>query len=103
MSRRKRTSASEDLSVIDGVENDAKATTVITPEPKTTPTPTPTVPSPKKRDPNAVALRVYVTAGNKRYDKTAGFQNYAKRMGLGPMTIPEWREAEKKFQNLPVK
>ena len=98
MSKRKRTSASEDLPVVEETRDDVKTT--IASQLKASPISTT---SSKKRDPNAVALRVYVTSGGKRFDKTAGFQNYAKRMGLGPMTIPEWREAEKKFQNLPVK
>ncbi len=67
------------------------------PEPKPEPKLTPKAPNP-----NAVALRVYLTAGGMKLDQMAGFQNYAIRKNLTPRTMKEWRAAYEAFMNMPI-
>ena len=60
--------------------------------------------SPKSEDDKPkVDLRVFSQVSGKKWDQMAGFQSWAKRMKLGPRSIPEWRETFKKFMNTPVK
>lgn len=68
-----------------------------TPKPEPTPTKKP------KRDPNSVSLRIFLTAGGRKLDQMAGFQNYAKRIELGPRTMKAWNGEYEKFQKRPVK
>lgn len=49
-----------------------------------------------------VALRVFIASGGKKWDQMAGFKSYAKRLKMGPLSIPEWREAFDTFMNRPV-
>lgn len=50
-----------------------------------------------------VPLKVFCTLSGKKPDQMAGFKNYAKRSGLKPMTIPQWKEAFVEFQNKPMR
>jgi len=61
-------------------------------------------PAPKKLypNPNAVSLRVFLTACGIKLDQMAGYQNYAIRHKLGPMTIKEWRVSYAEFLNRPM-
>lgn len=49
-----------------------------------------------------VALRVFIASGGIRWDQMAGFKYYATRAKMGPLSIPEWRAAFKKFMKRPV-
>jgi len=49
-----------------------------------------------------VALRVFIASGGIRWDQMAGFKSYATRLKMGPLSIPEWREAFNKFMKRPV-
>jgi hypothetical protein len=49
-----------------------------------------------------VALRVFIASGGTRWDQMAGFKSYATRLKMGPLSIPEWREAFNKFMKRPV-
>ena len=97
MTRRRKATVTDEVTraeVLEDVVSEVEAVEV---------TPEPTPPPAPQRDPNAVSLRIYITAGGRRYEHTAGFQNYAARKGLGPMSIREWRAEEARFQKLPVK
>ena len=50
----------------------------------------------------SIALRVFLQICGKKADQTAGFSSYAKRMGMGPRPVEEWREAYQDFMNRPV-
>jgi hypothetical protein len=49
-----------------------------------------------------VSLRVFIASGGMRWDQMAGFKSYAMRNKMGPLSIPEWREAFNAFQKRPV-
>ena len=49
-----------------------------------------------------VELRVFIASGGIRWDQMAGFKSYAKRNKMGPLSIPEWREAFNAFMKRPV-
>ena len=49
-----------------------------------------------------VALRVFIASGGLRWDQMAGFKSYAIRSKMGPLSIPEWREAFNAFMKRPV-
>lgn len=70
-----------------------------------TPKPNPEVPAPvrPKIDPNAVTLRVFCTASRIKLDQLAGFQNFAIREKLGPMTMSAWFAAYQAFMQRPTK
>lgn len=49
-----------------------------------------------------VALKVFIASGGIRWDQMAGFKSYATRLKMGPLSIPQWREAFNKFTKRPV-
>lgn len=49
-----------------------------------------------------VALRIFIASGGIRWDQMAGFKSYALRNKMGPLSIPEWREAFNAFTKRPV-
>ncbi len=49
-----------------------------------------------------VPLEVFATVGDSRWDQLAGFVRHVQMKKLGPLTIPQWREALTAFQNKPV-
>lgn len=61
-------------------------------------------PQPKPVEPviPKIALRVFLKIAGAKWDQLAGFNHYAKRQGLGPMTVPEWREAFQTFKTKPM-
>jgi hypothetical protein len=48
-------------------------------------------------------LKVFIPLSGKKADQMAGFAHHAKKKKLGPMTIPQWREAFERFQNEPMR
>ena len=58
--------------------------------------------SPKPQLPK-IALRVFEKLAGPKWDQLAGFKLYAKKNRLGPMTVPEWREALQAFRDKPTK
>ena len=58
-----------------------------------------TIPEPAAR---SISIRVWATLVPEKWDQLAGFRSYAKRLGLGPLTVNEWREAFNTFSNRPV-
>lgn len=58
--------------------------------------------APKDDGKPKVALRVFIASGGIRWDQMAGFKSYATRLKMGPLSIPEWREAFNKFMKRPV-
>jgi len=65
------------------------------------PEPVPEVPEPEPLLPK-IQLRVFEKIAGPKWDQLAGFKLYAKKQGLGPMTVPEWREAFQAFKNKPT-
>lgn len=65
------------------------------PAPKAAPAPAPKKPT--------IPLRVFRQIHGAKMDQLAGFTSYAKRQKLGPMTVPEWREAYTAFMNRPIR
>jgi hypothetical protein len=57
---------------------------------------------PKPLRPEGCSFEVFTQVGGFKRDRLAGFRSYAKRMGLGPMSIKEWRVEYEKFMRLPV-
>lgn len=49
-----------------------------------------------------VSLKVFIASGGIRWDQMAGFKSYALRQKMGPLSIPEWREAYNQFSKRPV-
>lgn len=49
-----------------------------------------------------VALRIFIASGGIRWDQMAGFKSYALRNKMGPLSIPEWREAFNEFMKREV-
>lgn len=49
-----------------------------------------------------VPLRVFSRISGYKWDQMAGFESHAKRLKMGPMTVPEWHEALKEFMQRPV-
>ncbi len=74
--------------------------------PKTDPKPAEAVSTKKSEKerptPGSVPLRTFQAAGGIKPDQMAPFTGYARRLKLGPLTIPEWRDACQKFQQRPV-
>jgi hypothetical protein len=50
-----------------------------------------------------IPLRVFEKIAGTKWDQLAGFKHYAKANGLGPMTVPEWREALQAYKRKPTK
>jgi len=49
-----------------------------------------------------VSLKVFIASGGIRWDQMAGFKSYALRQKMGPLSIPEWREAYNQFSKRPA-
>jgi hypothetical protein len=49
-----------------------------------------------------VPLKVYITAGGRKYDQLAGFEFYAKSQGLDHLSMVEWETAFLAFMKRPV-
>lgn len=68
--------------------------------------PTPSPKTPPKDDGGRylpkVPLRVYITAGGRKYDQLAGFEVHAKAMGLNHLSMVEWETAFEAFMGRPV-
>ena len=65
--------------------------------------PKPTPESPAIPPLPKIPFKVFEKVAGPRWDQLAGFRSYAKAQDLGPMTIPEWREALQAFQNKPTR
>ena len=50
-----------------------------------------------------VKLSVFIASGGIRWDQMAGFKSHAQRQKMGPLSIPEWREAFNSFMKRPVR
>jgi len=78
----------------------------VPPEPEEMQLP-PLPPTPEKSDSERslprIPLRVFEKIAGARPDQLAGFLHYAKKNNLGPLTVPEWREAREIFRTKPTK
>lgn len=68
------------------------------PSPRQTPVPKP---EPEQAKP-LVRLEVFLKVAGPKWDQLAGFKLYAKKQGLGRLSIPEWREELQKFMSKPT-
>lgn len=50
-----------------------------------------------------VKLRVFLASSGLKPDQSAGFEAHARINKLGPMSMPQWKEALDKFFSRPVK
>lgn len=57
---------------------------------------------PARPDPNAVSLRIFLTASGKKLDQMAGFQNFALKHELAPRSMKAWHDAYKEFLDRPI-
>lgn len=80
-----------------------------TPEPEDQPAdPEPSVPeqAPEEEKPapaNTIKLEAFLSACGRKWDQTASFKHFAKTNKLGPMSMLDWMEAFKEFQNRPTR
>lgn len=49
-----------------------------------------------------INLKTFLIVHGKKADQMAMFAHHAKKVGLGPITIPEWRSEFEKYMNTPV-
>ena len=49
-----------------------------------------------------VPLQVFLVVSTAKPDQTAGFRRHAEKLGLGPMTVTEWKSEYKKFMEKPT-
>lgn len=49
-----------------------------------------------------VSLQVFEKLSGMKFDQIAGFKQYAKREGLEPLTVLDWRKAFQKFMGKPT-
>lgn len=63
---------------------------------------TPALPLPVPEVKPKVPLKVFIASSGVRWDQMAGFKSFAKRHGMGPLTILEWRDAFDTFMKRPV-
>lgn len=68
--------------------------------------PTPRAATPPKDDGGRylpkVPLKVYITAGGRKFDQLAGFEVHAKATGLTHLSMVEWETAFDAFMGRPV-
>jgi hypothetical protein len=50
-----------------------------------------------------IPLKVFEKLAGARWDQLAGFKLWAKKQGLGSMTVPKWREALQTYRTKPTK
>lgn len=67
------------------------------PDPEPEPEPEPEVPTLPR-----IRLKVFERVCGLKWDQFAGFKRYAESRKLGPLTVPEWREALALFQKKPT-
>ena len=66
------------------------------------PIPAPVPESPPEPSLPRIHFRVFEKVAGAKWDQLAGFRSHAKSNNLGPMTIPEWREAFQAYKNKPT-
>lgn len=85
-----------------GHENVELASPVPAPTPESPPEPETDESKPDLPRLPKIPLKVFEKIAGPKWDQLAGFKQHAKANNLGPMTVPEWRDALQAFKNKPT-